>query len=116
MITSVTWVPKGASRSRPVRFELSKEEYQRIKNLARYLSNSLMNLFFSYRIEAGDSIEGNSNRSADEDLEFNGESDDLPSNLRMDTYDDEDSVPDFQAIEDFDDEDELEVKYTLITT
>jgi hypothetical protein len=35
MITSLTWVPKGAARSRPVRFELSKEEYARIKNLAK---------------------------------------------------------------------------------
>lgn len=35
MITALTWVPKGAARLKPVRFELSQDEYARIKLLAK---------------------------------------------------------------------------------
>jgi len=34
MITALTWIPRGAARERPVRFELSEEEYSRIRHLA----------------------------------------------------------------------------------
>jgi hypothetical protein len=35
MISALAWIPKGASRSKPVRFELSEEEVQRIETLAK---------------------------------------------------------------------------------
>ena len=35
MISALTWVPKGAPRAKPVRFELSPEEIARIENLAK---------------------------------------------------------------------------------
>lgn len=35
MISSLAWVPKGAPRQHPVRFELSPEEYARVKSLAK---------------------------------------------------------------------------------
>ena len=34
MITSLAWIPRGAPRSRPIRFELSAEEYDRVRDLA----------------------------------------------------------------------------------
>ena len=34
MISSLSWIPRGVARSRPVRFELSAEEYDRIQGLA----------------------------------------------------------------------------------
>ncbi len=34
MISALTWVPRGAPRAKPVRFELSAEEIARIENLA----------------------------------------------------------------------------------
>lgn len=35
MISALAWIPKGASRSKPIRFELSQEEVERIEKLAR---------------------------------------------------------------------------------
>ncbi len=35
IITSIAWIPRGASRSRPIRFEYSQEEVARIKRLAK---------------------------------------------------------------------------------
>ena len=34
MISSLTWIPRGAARSHPVKFELSPEELENIKKLA----------------------------------------------------------------------------------
>ena len=34
MITSLAWIPRGAARQRPVRFELNADEYERVKTLA----------------------------------------------------------------------------------
>ena len=36
MITSLAWIPKGVPRRIPVRFELSQEEYSKIKKFQRY--------------------------------------------------------------------------------
>ena len=41
MISALHWIPKGAARAKPARFELSPEELQRIKALAEY-SNDLL--------------------------------------------------------------------------
>jgi hypothetical protein len=34
MITSLVWVPRGAARSRPIQYEISPEELERIKEFA----------------------------------------------------------------------------------
>ena len=36
MITSLAWIPQGMARRQPVRFELSQDEYRRIKQMQRY--------------------------------------------------------------------------------
>lgn len=35
MITSLSWVPRGVARQRPIRYELTPEEYQRVRSLAQ---------------------------------------------------------------------------------
>lgn len=40
MITSLTWIPKGAARTRPVRFELSAAELTRVRALAKLVQVS----------------------------------------------------------------------------
>lgn len=35
MISTLAWVPRGAPRTQPVRFELSNEELQRIEGIAK---------------------------------------------------------------------------------
>lgn len=34
MISSISFIPRGAARTRPVRFEIGEEEYKRIQELA----------------------------------------------------------------------------------
>jgi periodic tryptophan protein 1 len=43
MISSVSWIPRGSARSRPVRFELSEEEFHRIQSLAAEEESELKN-------------------------------------------------------------------------
>jgi hypothetical protein len=108
MITALSWVPKGVARARPARFELSTEEYTRIKALAAK--------------EESDAVEA-AKEEADEDEEEEDEDegdveedvsiDDLPAELRMDEYDNEDdegiSAAAMNAYGDDADDDELEV-------
>jgi hypothetical protein len=56
MISCLSWVPKGAAREKPVRFELSADEYSRIQLLAkaeqdRYLLQPYILLDFKNRIK-----------------------------------------------------------------
>jgi periodic tryptophan protein 1 len=104
MITSVTWIPRGVARSRPVRFELSPEEYQRIKLLAKEQGAH-------QQPDEDDAIERNyiaEEHLNDQDIETNEGGDvdisDLPKELRMDEYDDDDE-DDNADIGDDDDDD-----------
>jgi hypothetical protein len=91
MITALTWVPKGAARVKPVRFELSQDEYARIKLLAKAEEES------EKLAEQGDVGEGDEPEHAasgltftDGDAEMNEEdTTELPPELRMDEYDDD---------------------------
>lgn len=92
MITSVSWIPKGVARSRPVKFELSAEEYQRIKSLAeeeqeRQQENlkAAASSFANYIAEEHQE-EGEEEERGEEDVDIS----DLPSELNMDKYDDDD--------------------------
>lgn len=80
MITSLSWIPRGAARSRPVRYELSQEEYIRVKQLASQEENEL-NDEEEYTSNAVIAEEMN-----DEDVDTS----DLPAELRMDEYDNDD--------------------------
>lgn len=35
MISALTWIPRGAARAHPVRFELSADEVKRIETIAK---------------------------------------------------------------------------------
>jgi periodic tryptophan protein 1 len=92
MITALTWVPKGAARVKPVRFELSQEEYARIKMLAKAEED------IEKEAEKADVGEGDEPEHSASGLSFSGdvkmnedEEDmtELPPELRMDEYDDD---------------------------
>ena len=88
MITSLTWVPKGVARARPVRFELSPEEYQRIKLMAS--AEQAKEREGEADHEAlGLTFKGAAVVAMDDDEEAVDVSD-LPAELRMDAYDDDD--------------------------
>ena len=69
MISSLAWVPKGAPRQQPVRYEVSQAELLRIKSNAK--DKKVIN-------------SENKAISTDEKDE-----DELPKELRMDEYDDD---------------------------
>lgn len=75
LITSLSWIPKGAARKHPVRFELSPHEYLRIKRKAK-------------EEEEGAATEAEGGNGA-----IGASMADLPAELRMDEYDDEDDEP-----------------------
>lgn len=76
MITALTWIPRGAARQKPVRYELSPEEYSRIKNMAEAEQAATDDE------HAGENEALRSTASVDDEGE-------LPAELRMDEYDDE---------------------------
>jgi periodic tryptophan protein 1 len=85
MITSLTWVPKGAARARPVRFELSPEEYQRIKAMAKKEEDDEK---AAAEEEEHDALRPSAVRAEHDEVDLSG----LPSSLRMDAYDDDEAV------------------------
>lgn len=92
MITALTWVPKGAARVKPVRFELSQEEYARIKSLAK-VEEQMEKEENDNDVGDGDEPEHEaSGATFVADAEMNVDDDDkteLPPELRMDEYDDD---------------------------
>eukprot|EP01034_Spumella_vulgaris_P024537 gene24537-30895_t len=101
MITALAWVPKGAARSRPVRFELSSDEYARIKALAdqeeiKEKENE------KEHVQKGKTFTAEESEEVDEGVEKDN-FDDLPAELRMDEYDDDDSL-DGGELDDLEDE------------
>lgn len=80
MITSLSWIPRGAARQRPVRYELTPEEYQRVRSLAKK--------------EAGEQDDTDAMKRTDvaieeEDSDENVDISELPDELHMEDYDDE---------------------------
>ena len=91
MITALTWVPRGAARLKPVRFELSQEEYSRIKSLAK-VEEQIEKEANENDIGEGDDPDFvPSGSTFRDDAIVTEESDDveLPAELRMDEYDDD---------------------------
>ena len=90
MITSLAWIPKGAARARPVRFELSSSELKRVKQLAKVEEKTLV----KDNIDIESDIDNNKveeEDSIDENIE---DEEDLPPELRMNEYDDDEDSDD----------------------
>jgi periodic tryptophan protein 1 len=88
MITALTWIPRGAARERPVRFELSEEEYSRIQRLAALEEAGERDQREADRRIFDDSEDSEADEGEDE--ENNAVMAALPAEYSMDTYDDED--------------------------
>ena len=82
MITSLAWVPRGAARQRPIRFELNAEEYERVKLLAKQELEA--------KKEAGEADEEDDGDDGYEDNDVEVDTSDLPPELDMENYDDDD--------------------------
>ena len=114
MISSLTWIPRGAARSHPVKFELSPEELENIKNLAekeRIIEYNNENNKNIAEIEYSNSSSkfNNNNEDSDGDEDETDENNDqiiddgnddtnvnnieLPTELYMENYDEEDDGP-----------------------
>jgi hypothetical protein len=106
MISSLLWVPKGASRQRPVRFELSAEEMERVRELAKEEAAIEARADSAEHVASGATFEADRDDDeevvdmATEEVEGDDESEedvdtsDLPPELRMDEYDDDDEMAD----------------------
>ena len=85
MITSLAWIPRGAARQRPIRFELNAEEYERVKSLAKEELKA--------KKDAGEAddegVEDDDHEQEGNDIEV--DTSDLPPELNMDNYDDDES-------------------------
>lgn len=95
MITSVAWIPRGVARARPVRFEISPEEYQRIKVLAQEeqeQNNEVEQTYIAEEHLHQDEIDDNGEQEVDIS--------DLPPELQMDKYDDEEEENDLDELDD----------------
>ena len=92
MITALTWVPRGAARLKPVRFELSQEEYSRIKSLAK-IEEQIEKEANENDVGEGDDPDFVPSGSTFlDEAKINEDNDDeveLPAELRMDEYDDD---------------------------
>ena len=89
MITALTWVPKGAARVKPVRFELSQEEYARIKLLAKAEEEIETENKDAEALEDDDAEPSDTLMIEDENNEEEEDTTVLPPELRMDEYDDD---------------------------
>ena len=83
MISSLAWIPRGAARSRPVRYELSAEEYGRIKALAALEQGGGAGA-------AGSAEEEEEDDDQEEEQRAGEDEEPLPAEYEMDKYDDED--------------------------
>ena len=79
MITSICWIPRGAARQRPVRYELTAEEYQRVKELAKKEEAREHDAAAMHKSDVAIEEEG-----SDVDVS------DLPEELHMEDYDNDD--------------------------
>jgi periodic tryptophan protein 1 len=83
IIPCLTWVPKGAARERPVRYELSRDEYAKVKELESKATTREKVSLKTGKV---------------------GGDDDLPAEFRMDEYDDDDYNDDVDEDVDMDEE------------
>lgn len=88
IVTCVAWVPRGAARERPVRYELSRDEYKKVKEL-----------------EARASGKGKGKSTGGGKKAAGGKDDELPPEFRMDDYDNDDEYDD-GAMDEEDEEEE----------
>ena len=88
MITSLTWVPRGAARARPVRFEISEEEFTRIQHLAALEAQGAKD-----QAERDRGLHDDSDEESEDDEETAALNAALPPELRMDEYDDDEEKP-----------------------
>lgn len=80
MITSLSWIPRGVARQRPVRYELTPEEMQRVFALAQQEKGELnSDAAAMHRSDVAVEME---------DVDMS----DLPPELNMEDYDNEDDV------------------------
>lgn len=93
MITSVAWVPRGAARERPVRYELSRDEYNKVRELEAKAT----------RKQKGEGAGGGKKANGNKD------DNELPPEFRMDAYDDDDDYNDDGAMDEDEGEEEEEV-------
>eukprot|EP00607_Mallomonas_marina_P007751 CAMPEP_0182417104 /NCGR_PEP_ID=MMETSP1167-20130531/1486_1 /TAXON_ID=2988 /ORGANISM="Mallomonas Sp, Strain CCMP3275" /LENGTH=588 /DNA_ID=CAMNT_0024590411 /DNA_START=169 /DNA_END=1935 /DNA_ORIENTATION=- len=81
MISAIAWIPRGASKARPARYEVGPEEYSRIKELAQ--GEMAM-------MSSQPSAEDEENITNDEVADEEGMNvPELPLDLKMDGYDEE---------------------------
>jgi periodic tryptophan protein 1 len=77
MISALTWIPRGAAREHPIRYELSEEEMKMM--MKNYKSN--------------DDVEDDAASGTESDIEEQAalpvDINDLPKELNMDKYDDD---------------------------
>jgi periodic tryptophan protein 1 len=85
MITSLHWVPRGAARADPLRFELSPDEYKALKKLAKKDEKGKMR-------DAGELLDDAGDSSDEEEEDGEGGTGDaaVDEEFRMETYDDDD--------------------------
>ena len=102
MITALTWVPKGAARVKPVRFELSQEEYARIKLLAK-AEEDIEKDNKDTEVVDEDEVEQTEALITGDEMNEEEEEDTtvLPPELRMDEYDDDSEHEDNDDDENF---------------
>jgi len=104
MITSLSWIPKGAARSVPVRYELSAMEIQKLKKMT--LSSA------SKADDDDDDNDGVIGDVSNSKGDANGEDDkELPPELRMNDYDndEDDEFLNEELHADEDDDDHLNI-------
>mmetsp|Transcript_116431 Transcript_116431/g.228448 ORF Transcript_116431/g.228448 Transcript_116431/m.228448 type:complete len:557 (+) Transcript_116431:33-1703(+) len=89
MITSLTWVPKGAARAKPVRFELSSAELSRVKSLAK-AEQEQENIDSKREFDAESGDDEPVDAENEPDAEADADDTELPPELRMNEYDESD--------------------------
>lgn len=88
MITSLSWIPKGAARSVPVRYELSAMEIKKLKKMT--LSSVNKDEDNNDDNNADEGIDqGRSTDNYKNTVTVGEDDDDLPPELRMNDYDDD---------------------------
>eukprot|EP01041_Mallomonas_annulata_P006606 gene6606-13372_t len=87
MISSLVWIPKGSAKSRPARYEVGPEELQRIKKIAiEEQQEAGTKVDDDEFVASGTTFQIDDNDDTKEDVDIS----DLPPELKMDEYDDED--------------------------
>lgn len=107
MISALSWIPRGANRAKPIRFELSAEDVGRIEELAKIEEEDENGDMESSDDEGHESQEEIETLPADAPHSRNLDDYGLPAELNMDNYDDEEDERDiFEVDNEEDDEDE----------